>query len=51
MDLGVGGGPMAPGGAAAARETMFRGDNRERVVLDGSDISLGTVGGDYGECW
>jgi hypothetical protein len=24
MVLGVGGGPMAPGGAAAARDTMFR---------------------------
>lgn len=48
MDLGVGGGPMAPGGAAAARETMFRGDNWGRGVLDGVDISLGIVGGDYG---
>jgi hypothetical protein len=50
MDLGVGGGPMAPGGAAAARETMFRGGDRGVGILDGVDISLGIVRGDYGGC-
>jgi hypothetical protein len=41
MALGVGGGPMAPGGAAAARDTMFRVGNGGREWLDGVWMSLG----------
>lgn len=49
MALGVGGGPMAPGGAAAARDTMFRVGNGEREWCFDVWMTLGVALSGYGE--